>query len=433
MKRLATVLSLLCAILAPLTGHAAAVVDTPSVLDALQRGAILWDVRATPEYQQGHIPSAVNIGDPGQVLRDANTEDFIAQEKIAQILGSAGIDPSKEVILYGGRGAASAHFGRFALRYFGGKAISVYHDGIDGWKAAGHPVSTAAHTLPPLTLTLTPNASVSLTTMEMRAQLNRPEVQILDVRTVKEYTGEDVRDIRGGHIPGAVNIPYERNWREPDTADKLAKKLVPDNSGMALKGREELQTLYAGLDPEKETVIYCQSGMRSVQTASVLEDLGFTKVRVYDASWLGYAAKLDAPVENETFFNVGALNARVAALMKCVEELEKQLAEVRAAAAGHPTMSQRRLAMVRGLSVLAVTPEAAAVAEQLVQSGPLPKKAEVDALHIGIAAVHGMEYVLTWNCRHIANARMRTQIEAVCRDLGYEPPIMCTPEELMEE
>ena len=103
------------------------------------------------------------------------------------------------------------------------------------------------------------------------------------------------------------------------------------------------------------------------------------------------------------------------------------------AAAGNPTMAQRRLEMMRGLQVLAVTPEATTVAEQLVQSGPLPKKAEVDALHIGIAAVHGMEYVLTWNCKHIANARMRSQIEAICRDLRYEPPIMCTPEELLED
>jgi hypothetical protein len=103
------------------------------------------------------------------------------------------------------------------------------------------------------------------------------------------------------------------------------------------------------------------------------------------------------------------------------------------AAAGNPTMAARRLEMTRGLPVLAATAEATTVAEQLVRSGPLPKKAEVDALHIGIAAVHGMEYMLTWNCKHIANARMRTQIEAICRDLGYEPPIMCTPEELMEE
>jgi len=103
------------------------------------------------------------------------------------------------------------------------------------------------------------------------------------------------------------------------------------------------------------------------------------------------------------------------------------------AAAGNSTMARRRLEMVRGLPVLAVTPQATALAEELVQSGPLPPKAEVDALHIGTAAVHGMEYLLTWNCKHIANARMRSQIEVICRNMGYEPPVMCTPEELMEE
>jgi hypothetical protein len=96
-------------------------------------------------------------------------------------------------------------------------------------------------------------------------------------------------------------------------------------------------------------------------------------------------------------------------------------------------MVRRRLEMIRGLPVLAVTPQATALAEQLLESGPLPTKAEVDALHIGAAAVHGMEYLLTWNCKHIANARMRSQIEAICRNMGYEPPVMCTPEEMMEE
>jgi predicted nucleic acid-binding protein len=103
------------------------------------------------------------------------------------------------------------------------------------------------------------------------------------------------------------------------------------------------------------------------------------------------------------------------------------------ASAGNPTMVRRRLEMIRGLPVLAVTPQATALAEQLLESGPLPTKAEVDALHIGAAAVHGMEYLLTWNCKHIANARMRSQIEAICRNMGYEPPVMCTPEEMMEE
>ena len=96
-------------------------------------------------------------------------------------------------------------------------------------------------------------------------------------------------------------------------------------------------------------------------------------------------------------------------------------------------MAKQRLDSVRGISVLGITQEAVRLAEGLMQVKSLPTKARVDALHIGTAAVHGMEYLLTWNCKHIANARMRSRIEGVCRDSGYEPPIMCTPEELTED
>lgn len=99
---------------------------------------------------------------------------------------------------------------------------------------------------------------------------------------------------------------------------------------------------------------------------------------------------------------------------------------------GDPEVAQRRLDMLEGIPLLEVTPEAVQLAEALVRSGPLPPRAEVDALHIATAAVHGIEYLLTWNCTHIANARMRGQIEALCRAAGYEPPILCTPEELSD-
>jgi hypothetical protein len=71
------------------------------------------------------------------------------------------------------------------------------------------------------------------------------------------------------------------------------------------------------------------------------------------------------------------------------------------------------------------------LAAALVGEGPIPNKANLDAMHIAIASVHGMNYLLTWNCTHIANAAMRIEIESVCRSGGFEPPVLCTPEELM--
>ncbi len=67
-----------------------------------------------------------------------------------------------------------------------------------------------------------------------------------------------------------------------------------------------------------------------------------------------------------------------------------------------------------------------------MSSGAVPRTAAEDALHIAVAAVHGVDYLLTWNCKHIANATMRQAIERACRGAGYEPPVICTPEELMD-
>ena len=69
----------------------------------------------------------------------------------------------------------------------------------------------------------------------------------------------------------------------------------------------------------------------------------------------------------------------------------------------------------------------------LIGAGAIPEQAALDATHIAIATAHGVDYLLTWNCTHIANAAMRSSIEGICRNAGYEPPILCTPEELMED
>jgi predicted nucleic acid-binding protein len=97
---------------------------------------------------------------------------------------------------------------------------------------------------------------------------------------------------------------------------------------------------------------------------------------------------------------------------------------------GDPTAARRRARALSGLPVLALTNEATVLAAALARESGLPRKAVVDAFHIAVATVHGADYLLTWNCRHIANAAMRGTIERVCRSEGFVPPVICTPEEL---
>ena len=102
------------------------------------------------------------------------------------------------------------------------------------------------------------------------------------------------------------------------------------------------------------------------------------------------------------------------------------------ASAGDADAARDRLAALESVTLLDATEEAAELAQQLIESGAIPGKAAEDAGHIAIAVTNGIDYLVTWNCRHIANATMRSQIERICRIAGYEPTIICTPDELME-
>ena len=307
---------------------AALIVDTAFVAGAIQRGAILWDARVQEEFRKGHIPGAANIGDPLRILRSENSEDFIPTELIEEILGNVGLNPAKEVIVYAGKAVPSAYFGLYVLQYFGADNVRVYHGGIDDWKAAGRPISAQEIEKQPIKLSLLPRNEITIETSEVLGKLDRSEVQILDVRTQREFEGEDVRALRGGHIVGAINIPFERNFtglgpRKPGTPPQNTK------DALALKPQADLHALYALLDPDKETIVYCQSGSRASVTAAVLKDLGFKNVRLYDSSWLEYGNTLDAPADDVKFFNVGLFTNRITTLMKRVDELEKELAAMR--------------------------------------------------------------------------------------------------------
>src|SRR5438874_2100133 len=96
---------------------------------------------------------------------------------------------------------------------------------------------------------------------------------------------------------------------------------------------------------------------------------------------------------------------------------------------GDPEAARERLQVLQGLPVLRITQEARALADQIFNVTQLPDKAASDALHLALSAVNGMDFLATWNCTHIANAVVLKVVNRVCRDHGYEPPIVCTPEE----
>jgi predicted nucleic acid-binding protein len=100
------------------------------------------------------------------------------------------------------------------------------------------------------------------------------------------------------------------------------------------------------------------------------------------------------------------------------------------AGGGDSLAARRRLSALADVPVLMITGEVGDLAARFVDDGALQRKAFVDALHVAAAAVHGMDYLLTWNCAHIANAKIRARLGSLCRWHGLRPPMICTPEEI---
>jgi hypothetical protein len=100
---------------------------------------------------------------------------------------------------------------------------------------------------------------------------------------------------------------------------------------------------------------------------------------------------------------------------------------------GDPVYAAVRLELIRGLPVLAVTDAVLALAEELMRGAGLPDQARFDAVHVAAAVMHGMDYRLTWNCKHIANAALVPRFDAICRRTGFALPLICTPEWLLED
>ncbi len=282
-------------------GNSQPLIVDSSWLSAHSGKVVIVDVRATKDYLGGHVPGSISIPVSGlQTKPDAIMFPVPREEKI---LGKNGLTINSDVVLVGA-GREMAYLEFWMLDYLGMPNIHVLNGGIEEWKGQ---LATDETTLPAAAFKAKPVPSKYATTAFVRAHLHKPGVVLLDVRTPGEYAGTDVRAVRGGHIPGAVNMNYAQNYEQDSTL---------------LKPVSDLKKIYSKLDKNKEYVTYCQTGTRAANSYFVLRALGFS-VRVYDASWIEWGSDESLPADDVSYFNFVSLMKKVGKLQKKVDALEK--------------------------------------------------------------------------------------------------------------
>ncbi len=247
----------------------------------------------TTLYEQGHIPGAVGFNWQTQ-LQDPVRRDILSKSELETLLSSHGIANEHTIVLYGDNNNWFAAYAFWLLKIYGHEDVRLMDGGRKKWIEEGRPLTTEIPCYPPTTYRAKePDWSYRAFLPQVMESLNREDVALVDVRSPQEYTGELLAPPglmetaqRGGHIPGAQNIPWSQAVREDGT----------------FKSVEELRQLYAskGITPDKRVITYCRIGERSSHTWFVLKYLlGYPEVRNYDGSWTEWGNLVGAPIERE--------------------------------------------------------------------------------------------------------------------------------------
>ena len=276
--------------------HPESIVSTDWVAEHLDAdGVRLVEVDVdTAAYDQGHIPGAVGWNWTTQ-LNDTLTRDLLDKQQMEKLLGESGIGRDTTVVLYGDNNNWFATYAFWQMRMYGHCALKMMDGGRQKWIAEGRPTTTEVPTHPACVYTASdPDTSLRATrdyVLEVASTQNN--TGLVDVRAPAEYSGELLAPAnlpqegsqRGGHIPGAANVPWASAVNEADGT---------------FKSVEDLREIYGGkgISGDSETITYCRIGERSSHTWFVLTQiLGHTKVRNYDGSWTEYGSIVGAPIE----------------------------------------------------------------------------------------------------------------------------------------
>jgi thiosulfate/3-mercaptopyruvate sulfurtransferase len=271
-----------------------AVVETSWVAEHLNDPAVvIAEVdEDTSLYAQSHIPGAIAF-DWWKDLEDNLRRDVITGEAFGRRLGEAGIGDSTTVVFYGDKNNWFATYAYWLFRYNGHDNAKVMNGGRAKWLAEGRPVTAEVPTRRGSSHKPgQPRPALRALRDQVLAAVAARRTALVDVRSPREFSGEIIAPDgypqegaqRGGHIPGAANIPWASAVREDGT----------------FKSVEELRALYGGkgVTPDKEVIAYCRIGERSSHTWFVLTELlGYPNVKNYDGSWTEYGSIVGAPIE----------------------------------------------------------------------------------------------------------------------------------------
>ena len=274
--------------------HPEALVDTAWLAEHAKDPKVrVFEVDVTTtSYDEGHVEGAVGL-DWRKDLQQRPVRDLLDKRELEELLSKSGVTPDTTIAVYGDNNNWFAAWFFWLLKYYGHKDARLVNGGRAKWVAEGRSLVTAAASYPRTDYRAkTPDASVRALRDLVLERVTDGKSKLIDVRSPKEYSGELLAPEnlpqegaqRGGHIPGAQNVPW-------------ATAVAEDGR---FKSADELRTIYEGkgLSKGTETIAYCRIGERSAHTWFVLRYLlGYEKVRNYDGSWTEWGSLIGVPIE----------------------------------------------------------------------------------------------------------------------------------------
>ncbi|MBI2184672.1 MAG: sulfurtransferase [Thaumarchaeota archaeon] len=246
--------------------------------------ALFIDARPYSKYEKGHVPGAVNVDLFSYHWVDTSPSGLKAFTRHTEkVSASAGVKMDKKTVFYENVSGSSATRGVWLLHWLGHGDAVLMDGGLRRWKKLGLPIDAKSVAPSPSEFKAAPRRNLVASAQYVASIIGKHGSRLLDARAADEYSGVKVRAARGGCIPGAVNVDWERNLRRDGT----------------FKDPSRLEALFreAGLSKNEEIVTYCQGGYRAAHAYLALQLAGYTKVRSYVGSWAEWSNNLELPVE----------------------------------------------------------------------------------------------------------------------------------------